>query len=130
MDEGSLSACLQNAISSNFLCVQVNENGIFVTTDGMPIDREGLPIDGEINPTTGYIIGSDNSTTSMTFIGPNGVPLPELESLSPLLLVEADGVPRNASGTLLILHSILEYCCKLKGKKKRKNPNSKQATKL
>jgi hypothetical protein len=106
------------------LCVQINENGIFVTTDGMPVDREGLPIDGEINPTTGYIVGSDNST--MTFIGPNGVPLPEPESLSPLLFVGADGVPRNVSGTLLILHS----CFKLKGQKKDKSPNSKLDTKL
>lgn len=61
----------------------------------MPLDREGNPIEGEIDATTGFITSANDSTITY---GPNGLKLPEAASLSPMLIVAADGVPRNASG--------------------------------
>lgn len=75
--------------------LQINDNGIFVDMAGNPVDREGMPIDGEIDPATGFIMASDGSNTTL---GPNGMKLPDTAILPPTLTVDADGVPRNASG--------------------------------
>ena len=77
--------------------LQINENGTFVTPDGVPVDREGTVILGEIDPATGFIMGEDDNGTMVNF-GPNGMQLPAPESLSPMILVQPDGVPRNTSG--------------------------------
>lgn len=77
---------------------QIDENGIFVTMEGSPLDREGLPIEGVIDPVTGFIVAAGVDGMNMT-IGPNGEPLPDDSLLPPTLIVGADGVPRNASGT-------------------------------
>ena len=61
------------------------------------MDREGMPIDGEIDPATGFITQELPDGTNVT-LGPNGMKLPEDGILPPFLTVDADGVPRNASG--------------------------------